>query len=93
MHYTMNDDRRGPRQVVLDVLEERKCVLCDGYNANREGQDTKGDATLKRGKMVTYGKRKVRHGEESCKSVEELAESCPFPLASEKRGLRGKGVV
>ena len=43
--------------------------------------------------MVTYGKRKVRHGEESCKSVEELAESCPFPLASEKRGLRGKGVV
>jgi hypothetical protein len=89
----MNDDRRGPRQVVLDVLEERKYVLCDGYNANRERQVTKGDATLKREEKVTYGKRNVRHGDESCKSVEELAESCPFPLASEKRGLRGKGVI
>ena len=37
MHYTMNDDRRGPRQVVLDVLEERKCVLCDGIT--RIGRD------------------------------------------------------
>lgn len=93
MYYSMNDDGRRTRQVILDVLEEGKHVLRDRYNANTEGQVTKGDATLERGKTGTYGKSNVRHGEESCKSVEELAESRPFPLAPEKRNLCSKGVV
>jgi hypothetical protein len=93
MYYSVNDDGRRPRQIVLDVLEEGKDVLRHRDDANREGRVTKGDATLKRGKGDIYGKRNVRHGEESCKSVEELAESCPFPLAPEKRNLCGKGVI
>ena len=42
---------------------------------------------------VTYGKRHVGHGKESCKGVEKLAEGCPFPLTSEERDFGGKGVV
>ena len=44
MHYSMNDDGRRARQIVLDVLEEGKHVLRDRYDAAREEQVARGDA-------------------------------------------------
>ena len=89
----MDDDGCGPRQIVLDVLEEGKQMLRDRYDATRAGQVARRDAIWKRRKRVTYGKRKVWHCKESGKGVEELAEDGPFPLAPEERDLRCKGVI
>ena len=89
----MNDDGRRARQIVLDVLEEGEHVLRERYDAAREGQVARGDAIWKRRKKVAYGKGNVWDSKESGKSVEELAEGSPFPLASKEGDLSGKGVV
>jgi len=61
MHYSMNDDGRRARQIVLDILEEGKYVLRDRYDTAREKQVARGDAIWKRRKSVAYGKRNVWH--------------------------------
>ena len=60
----------------------------------RSGRDKSREGTRfgREGKLA-YGKRNVWHCKESGKGVEELAEDSPFPLAPEKRDLRGKGVI
>ena len=89
----MNDDRCRARQIVLNVLEEGKYMLRDRYDTAREKQVAGRDAIWKRRNKVAYGKRNVWHCKESGKGVEELAEDSPFPLPSEERDLRCKGVV
>jgi hypothetical protein len=60
----------------------------------RERDKSRGGTRFGReGDGETYCKRNVGHGKEGCKGVEELAEGCPFPLASEERDFGDKGVV
>jgi hypothetical protein len=92
MHYSVDGDGCRPRQIVLDVLEEGKCMLRDRYDAAREGQVARRDAIWKRRKKVAYGKRNVWDCKESGKGVEKLAEDSPFPLEPEERDLRCEGV-
>ena len=62
MHYSMDDDGRRARQIVLDVLEEGKHVLRERYDAARGEQVARGDAIWKRREKAAYGKRNVWHG-------------------------------